>query len=241
MLDANQQKLLAETKAFYNHVASDFSRTRSEAWPGWRQLLPHLPNASFSLLDVAAGNCRFERYLASEGYQFSATAIDTCAPLVEPAPNTQVKLVDPLLTPLAKCALPADVVVSFGFLHHIPKAASRLQFLKDLLSRVKPGGIAAVSLWQLAHDPRIAKKAEAVTTRFLARHPDITLDAHDYLLGWRDQSEVFRFCHHFEDAEVAELAAAATQNLHNISLIASYKADGKTNNLNHYLLFSAAP
>lgn len=237
MFTQEQRLLLEETEAFYAHVASQFSQTRQLPWEGWQKLLSYLPNKPFSLLDVAAGNCRFERFLTEGNFTFQATAIDSCLDLVEAAPNTTVICANLFESKLAELEPEhADVVVSFGFLHHIPGAKNREMFLYELLDRVRPGGICAVSFWQFAKDKRIASKAREVSERYLALHPNIQLEEGDYLLGWRGLNDVFRFCHHFNDAEIEALATSVSQSLHKQVRILSYAADGKTHNLNRYLL-----
>ena len=241
MLDKNHIRLLRETSRFYREVGSEFSETRQHAWPGWERVLNYVPNAPFSLLDVASGNLRFERFLAEKRASFHALALDACPDSAARAPHTQAIQADVLARPLAALTenRTFDLVVSFGFMHHIPDARLRQDFLEQLLSRVAARGHLVVSFWQFGKDPRIAANADEVPARFAAANPTISLEAGDYLLGWRNKSDVFRFCHTFTDQEARQLGLAAAQNLHNIELVDSFHADGKTRNLNYYLVFSS--
>lgn len=132
-----------------------------------------------------------------------------------------------------------DLAVSFGFLHHVPGFDTRVRFLRDLLVCVRPGGAAAVSLWRFMDDARLAAKAEAAregALATLAPHGVMaaSLEAGDHFLGWRNEAEAYRYCHHFSEEEVAALTEAVADLAF---IVARYKADGKTNDLNHYLVF----
>lgn len=132
-----------------------------------------------------------------------------------------------------------DLAVSFGFLHHVPGFETRVHFLRDLLACVRPGGAAAVSLWRFMDDGRLAAKAEvshAKALAALAPHgiAQTNLEAGDHFLGWQDEAGVYRYCHHFSEEETTALAEAVADLA---DVAARYKADGKTNDLNHYLMF----
>ena len=170
MLDKNHIRLLRETSRFYREVGSEFSETRQHAWPGWERVLNYVPNAPFSLLDVASGNLRFERFLAEKRASFHALALDACPDSAARAPHTQAIQADVLARPLAALTenRTFDLVVSFGFMHHIPDARLRQDFLEQLLSRVAARGHLVVCFWEFGKDPRIAAKAdEAVSYKHL--------------------------------------------------------------------------
>ena len=150
----------------------------------------------------------------------------------------------------------ADATVAFGFMHHIPGEENRTSFLRALLDTVRSGGIVAVSLWRFMDDERLAKKAHEATVRArsyvadavsgrapldeeMARSSLFAVDftqfeAGDYLLGWRDDVAAFRYCHSFNDAEIARLIDSVSNAA---TLIDRFTADGKTGNLNEYLVF----
>ena len=60
------------------------------------------------------------------------------------------------------------------------------------------------------------------------------LEQNDFLLGWQNTPGAFRYCHSFSDVEVNQLAAVAEGSAH---VVARFKADGRTNDLNAYLVF----
>ena len=260
------------TSDFYRDNARSFSDTRQAPWAGWRTLVSLLHDAwdtrsdsgvdseapcasvpgtaipAHSIIDLACGNLRFERFLASEfpGRPFVFHAYDNCDALALGCANATathhpVDIVRFLLDerPLS---LPTDcdLAACFGFFHHIPTAEARVRALDQLLNAVKPGGITAVSLWRFADDERTRVKAESATARALATlsdtRPDLVgqLGKDDYLLGWQDTRSSFRYCHSFSEDDVDRLAERA---IGQARLLARYRADGKNGRSNEYLVF----
>lgn len=218
------------------------------------------PNApaprTCSVLDIACGNLRFEAFLAGAFPQvdWSFFAIDNCEPLVETgqeivAMNVHFTCEDiignlleglpaaePANTPALAAAVPFDLVVSFGFLHHIPSFELRRQFLIEALNQVKPDGHLVVSFWQFMNDPSRRAKVEHTHAEALdSTHfgPD-DLEPGDYLLGWKNEPGNYRYCHHFTGEEIDRLIVALEPHA---SVVESFSADGKTNNLNRYVVF----
>ena len=141
-----------------------------------------------SVLDIACGNLRFEAFLANAypHVDWSFFAVDNCEPLVASGQEDIAKKVhftcedivsnlldglpaaEPANTPAFAAATPFDLVVSFGFLHHIPSFDLRRQFLLEALSQVKPGGYLVVSFWQFLNDPAKRAKIEQTHAEALA-------------------------------------------------------------------------
>lgn len=141
-----------------------------------------------SVLDIACGNLRFEAFLANAYPQidWSFFAVDNCEPLVASGQEDIAKKVhftcedivsnlleglpaaEPANIPALAAATPFDLVVSFGFLHHIPSFDLRRQFLLEALSQVKPGGYLVVSFWQFLNDPAKRAKIEQTHVEALA-------------------------------------------------------------------------
>lgn len=226
------------TTDFYRHVSTSFSATRQTSWPGWQRLVGETglgPGDALSVLDLACGNARFERFLADQGLAVDAWAVDGCDELaglarVPKRCHLSYQHLDISQTLLAGrdlsaaiAAPPCDWAVSFGFLHHVPGQELRCRVLDALVDHVRPGGVVAVSLWQFARDRRLAAKAVPVEGG----------DAGDYLLGWQDRSDVRRYCHSFSEDEVDELVASCRGQA---SQVARFSADGRTGDLNRYLL-----
>ena len=205
------------------------------------------------VLDVACGNLRFENFLAERaaGRPLHIYAVDNCpdlaghAPALGGAPRQLCRLsfqnrdiVQALIEGQATPALelpPAHLAVSFGFMHHVPGAGAREDFLAALLGCLRPGGIAAVSLWRFMDDPRLAAKARAITAPYADAH-GLALEKNDYLLGWQDSAHTVRYCHHFCEEEIARLADATSARA-SAQLVNRFEADGKGGRLNTYLVF----
>lgn len=128
-----------------------------------------------------------------------------------------------------------DAAVCFGFFHHVAGFERRVELLRALLGAVRPGGLVAVSLWRFMAHPKLAEKAQVTTQDALQDLPWLNaadLEPHDYVLGWQDAPGAYRYCHHFDAAEVERLLAAVPF----ARLEARFLADGRTNDLNHYLI-----
>lgn len=141
-----------------------------------------------SVLDIACGNLRFEAFLANTypHFDWSFFAVDNCEPLVASGQEDVAKKVhftcedivsnlldglpaaEPANVPALAAATPFDLVVSFGFLHHIPSFDLRQRFLLEALSQVKPGGYLVVSFWQFLNDPAKRAKIEQTHAEALA-------------------------------------------------------------------------
>ena len=86
MQDSTYERRMAEmTCAFYAQVGQSFSDTRQRPWQGFEVLSDELGLSqmdSCSVLDVACGNLRFERYLETLVPHVEACCVDADAELV---------------------------------------------------------------------------------------------------------------------------------------------------------------
>ena len=243
--------LSALTTRFYHQVSQSFSATRQTPWPGWlvlEEFLCHNQDAPWDVLDLACGNLRFERFLAAHDELGQAWVVDNCDQLVREgiaslceAPGVRTPSYHPadlsealfaaLGQPLSVLdealglpgAAQADLAVCFGFMHHVPLPEQRVLLLRELVWRTRPGGLIAISFWQFAHNEKLRAKARHVEGG----------DPGDFLLGWQGQEEALRYCHSFEEDELDDLAASVA---HDTQELARYDADGRTGDLNRYVL-----
>lgn len=249
-------RLCALTGEFYRANAESFSQTRQSPWQGWVRLLEVMDARAaerelLRVLDVACGNLRFERYLADAlpGRVLSGWAVDNCEPLVEAGERSEFgplsriafqnldviarlsggRLWESLEAPDASC----DLAVSFGFMHHVPLERWRVELLRTLIAKVRPGGFVAVSFWRFLNSDKLARKAQETTIRARAELGIPELPPNDYLLGWQDTQGLYRYCHHFDEPEIERLLAMMADSA---DLVSRFEADGRTGNLNEYVV-----
>lgn len=254
MDDKTAQILSRLTGEFYQKTAESFSATRSAPWQGWRSVVERveLPSADapFRVLDLACGNLRFERFL-SESLSVSAIdawTFDACDELVfsgcAPGVTVHHQNLDvtaelfagsDLSATLGQCR--CDLAVCFGFMHHVALPRHREQIMKALVDAARPGGMVALSFWQLSQSERLLAKAQETTERATQELGLTGLGPGDYLLGWQDRTDVLRYCHDFSEDELDELSATVSSKAQEI---ARFSADGKEGNLNRYLLLKRA-
>ncbi len=203
--------------------------------------------ASLSVLDVACGNLRFETFCAEalSEVDLAFYAIDNCDSLAAEALSSCARPVRyqsfDVLESLARGvdladaweAPACDLVVSFGFMHHVPLLEQREALLAALVSKARPGGQVAVSFWQFLNSPDLAEKANATHERAVAELGLPTLDEGDFMLGWMNAPGEYRYCHNFSEAEIDALAASVAGKAR---VAARFSADGRTQNLNSYLV-----
>ena len=227
-------------KQFYAKNADSFSKTRANPWRGWNRLSPYFEDAS-TVLDIACGNLRFERFVQEHRLpplpKFHC--VDVCPELLSASPDVEFQCLDIVdLCIEGKdvaarvVAPPCDFVVSFGFFHHVPSFDARMALLKALVDKTVTGGKIALSFWQFMNDEKLAYKAEESTAR-LRKELCFDLNEGDYLLGWQDEKNASRYCHHFTDEEVDELVMPFEKE---IEVIDCYRSDGKTVPLNTYIV-----
>ena len=247
------EQLSYVTSEFYTQQAQSFSATRQMPWQGWQQCLDAMPQLSagekLSVLDVGCGNLRFARFLCDEVGIVPAKyfAVDNCKPLVESGEVgthiselifIELDVIKSLLdnTLSSRLTVPAcDLVVAFGFLHHVPGAQKRIQLLRTLLEKTKPGRFVCISFWQFMNSQKLAAKAQKTTAQGLhALGIDASeLEEHDYLIGWQDKADTWRYCHHYSQDELDELLGSLGSD---VRVCAQFSADGKDNNLNRYVI-----
>ena len=245
------QRMSSLTTQFYARVASSFADTRQGAWPGWERVIAETGLEGMSrvrIFDVACGNLRFERFLAKHVGSVEAWCMDNNDELASLARTSNDGLdVRYRRTDVAELLLEVvdgrsavtmlrlddndawgascDLAVSFGFMHHLPTFEQRAALMHLLLDHIGPQGYVAIAFWQFADDVRLRAKA----------HHAEGGGEHDYLLGWQDVSDVWRFCHHTAEDEIGELVATVSDAAREV---ARFSADGRTGKLNRYVVLA---
>lgn len=129
----------------------------------------------------------------------------------------------------------ADLTVCFGVLHHVPTVERRAALLRNLVAATVPGGLVCVSFWRFMENEALASRTRALQPQALADTGIAAgdLDPNDYLLGWEKRPGVYRYCHHFPEYEIDELAAQLGGS---VRVVDRFASDGRTGNLNSYLV-----
>lgn len=254
--------LIALNTAFYRKNAQGFAATRSNPWPGWKRVVSLLkdslePGRAASILDLACGTMRFERFLAQAlpDRRLSFYAVDNCAALATgdelPAHTTfydadilgtlagRLPNAREAASPSALDALPScDLSCCFGFMHHVPGSELRTSVMRLLVEHTRPGGLIALSFWQFMNDEKLARKASQAE-QAIREHPESlklavnALEEGDHLLGWQESGS-FRYCHHFTEDEIDRLVAMLPTGA--VRELSRYSNDGKSRKLNRYVV-----
>jgi SAM-dependent methyltransferase len=144
-----------------------------------------------------------------------------------------------------------EIVTSFGFMHHIPSQNLRRELIEVLINKTQDKGFIAISFWQFMKSDSLARKAEEThklalqdfrggpdqpersTSDGSPQNLESTLENGDYFLGWQGKESAYRYCHNFSELEISELAEMVSDRA---KVLAQFEADGRTQNLNHYLI-----
>ena len=235
MDDATRQRLSDINRTFYSTVAAEFDRSRAQPWAGWQPLLPHLAALPPKprVLDIGCGNGRFGHFLTQHLGAMRYTGVDYSPEMLQITrkrlPDAQLLARD--LVSEAPPAGPFDLVVCFGFLHHIPGAAQRMELVRALGSALADGGLLTFVTWRFADFERFRQRI----VRWPAELAN-QVEPNDYLLDWRRGARALRYCHHFDAAEHQTLVSAS-----GLVEIANWCADGPDNAANRFSLLQRPP
>jgi len=127
-----------------------------------------------------------------------------------------------------------DLIVVAGVFHHIPSFELRLKMIKYLLSKLSSDGYLIISLWQFMDYQRFKKKVINDQSTLNAKNIKlINLEKNDFILDWNRGETALRFCHFIDKSEQLKLI-----NMSSSKLIDQFRADGKEEDVNQYLILS---
>ena len=108
----------------------------------------------------------------------------------------------------------------------------RQAILDELTAHLKPNGMLMLSTWQFATNERQKRKIIDWNNIGLT---DSDVEAGDYLLTWNRGGIGYRYCCMIDEAQTADLAAAA-----GLKIVKQYHEDGKERDLSLYTLMVKA-
>ncbi len=204
-------RLLTLNRQFYQTFGQSFSSTRQRLQPGVKRIFSSLLGST-RLLDLGCGNGQLWRALARSGYSGVYVGLDFSPQLLIEAGEQgggkgrgvflQADLSDEAWQ-AAVPELPFDVAVAFAVLHHLPGQTLRLEVLRKMHRLLAPGGRFFHSEWQFLNSARLRGHIQPWEAAGLSPGQ---VDPGDYLLDWRHGGYGLRYAHHFDQAELAELA-----------------------------------
>ncbi len=230
-------KLINLNTYFYNQVEKDFDTTRQYPWNGWKRVGDIIKNQyeekALSYLDLACGNGRFACYLQERNFPVLAyLGLDNSEFLLRKArelnlgENFKFDYLDLLKQPLLNKKF--DVIVSFGFLHHLPSQDFRIEFINNLIEKLDWNGLLIITLWS-GYKKKSFKPVDDLSLEAKSLLP--FFEKGDHFLGWNNKPNLERYCHLFEQEEIEKFIP----QLQNCKLVDLYRSDGKANSDNFYL------
>ncbi len=232
---ATAERLIELNREFYTRFGDSFSATRQRIQPGVRRVLEMLKGDE-DILDLGCGNGWFARELAEHGHRGSYLGVDFSLPLLRDAEShaggfsatfRQVDLTK--LSVISEQLLMTDnysLITSFATLHHIPSREIRIGILGTVHQLLKPNGLFIHSNWQFLNSDKLKARIQPWEA---AAIDGSEVDAGDYLLDWRSGGKGLRYVHHFDEAELVELAQTTGFQVRDV-----FYSDGETGKLGLY-------
>jgi alkylated DNA repair protein alkB family protein 8 len=212
---ATQENLSDLVKRNYDEIAIDFAIARKKPlWPEVEKLAGPVKDGD-RVLDVGCGNGRLLK--AFGGKNINYLGVDNSKKLIEVARKNRRletgnwKFVNGDLLELDK--LPEkdfDYVFCLAVLHHLPGQELRIEALKQMKSKLKPGGKLVVTVWNLWARAKFRKLILKFSWQKLFGKNQ--MDLGDILFSWKNsqgQEVSQRYYHAFTKGALKEISLAA--------------------------------
>lgn len=235
---------------FYNAIATDFDQSRQFFWEGWENLdLKNWENKKNKVLDLACGNGRFAEFLLKKGLKIDYLGLDFNQDLLNFAQKnnalkniSQENKIEFLQADLLEnwqenITKNFDLIVSFGFLHHIPNYKKRLDFFRktaEILGKndnQENKKMAVFTTWNFLKNKNLSQRIVAKNGE---KYADFILQENDFILDWQrgnHTQNTHRFCHFYSEKELKILCEQAS-----LKIIKHFQADGKNADNDYWVL-----
>lgn len=229
--------LLELNRQFYQTFASQFSATRRRIQPGVQRLLERIPSGAV-LLDLGCGNGELWRVLHKKGSIHRYIGVDFSPPLLGFANASQTPQAVFVQADLSDAnwimripEIKFDAIFAFAVLHHLPGHTLQLRVLQQVRELLTPGGYFFHSEWQFLNSPKL--KARVQPWEMVGLSAD-QVDAGDFLMDWRFGGTGLRYLHHFEQAELKQLALQS-----HFGITDTFYSDGENGKLSIYQVWES--
>ncbi len=237
-----EEKIIELNKKFYRITRETFSKSRNYTWAGWDKLFNYINDKKLAInrvLDLACGNGRFVNVLKKNLDNFNYLGIDSDEFLITEA----IKNFDAPTIKFIKCDLlntieletfnldvKNDLIVSFGFMHHIPSIEKRIEFFKYVYKNLSEQGVFCFSVWDFPGKKYQERVNQEEITEELNLKAAIK-DSNDYFLDWREGKKALRFAKYYTESDLDTLLKQS-----NFEKIYSFTADGRDQKSNRYFI-----
>lgn len=226
---AEVNKIIKLNKDFYHKTSVSFDKSRKYYWQGWDNILPEIKKLrktkKIRVLDIACGNGRFVNFLTDRiGSDFYYLGIDTNEYFLDIAKNNthihDFKNIDAIKN-ISDLSKNWDLIVCFGFTHHLPDENTRKTWFSNLNQLLNPKGMLVLTFWNINninYKEIINKQSEK-----------------DFFLGWKEE-KIPRSYHLYDEKEINEIIIDY-KKAGLLNLVKDFFSDGKDNKSNRYLVF----
>ncbi len=213
MNDLRKKELLDIVRINYEAIANDFDVTRKKVlWPTLADLAAHVRDGD-AVLDVGCGNGRLLQVFAGRNIRFVGT--DLSANLIALAQKNSSEfskgidsefLVSNILNLDKDVEGQFDWIFSHAVIHHLPGTDLQVKALKNMKSKLKPGGRIVFSVWRPWGSKKLVRELfRTIGHKLIGRHPYAW---NDLVFVWKNNQSP-RYYHFFTNWELRRLVRKA--------------------------------